>query len=222
MTDEKRSGFDPEVFLGELRFPDATDRVFTTDTQGFDNACLNWHHDGWSLYAAGYKQAGDILVAHVQNSGHGHDVLVYPILFNYRQFIELELKSLLQACAALRDISETGWQHHQIEKLWQQCLEHLAVVAPDSSTAEFVETGRLITELAKVDPSSFAFRYPQDKGGGPSLPGLTHINLANVRDVVDKIELMLSCARTAVDQQLECRAEMMSDTGLIGMGQYYY
>lgn len=33
---------------------------------GWNNACVNWCHDGWSLYASGYKEAADLLV---QNAG---------------------------------------------------------------------------------------------------------------------------------------------------------
>jgi hypothetical protein len=208
---ERRSVFDPDEFLVEPQFPCAADKVFTSDIEGFSNACVNWQRDGWSLYAAGYKRAADILVASIERTFRGHDLLVYPIVFLYRQHIELELKGLLQTCGQLLEIQEEGWQHHAIDKLWLRCRTHLEAISPGASATELAETGRLIAELATVDPTSFAFRYPEDKKGGLSLPGLTHINLGNVRDVAEKIELMLSCARAVVDRELEWKWDMATE-----------
>jgi hypothetical protein len=210
MAENEQSIFDPETFFrDEPRFPDASDQMFTSIFDWRANACVNWCRDGWNLYAAGYKKAGDVLVAQIETDGHSQDLLVYPVLFLYRQFIELELKDLLRAGAALHEVDQPAWQHHRLDDLWSRCLKLVEATSPDDSLLELTQTGRLIGEFARVDPTSFAFRYPEDKSGGPSLAGLRHINLANVRDVVGKIALMLSCARASIDQQLEWKGEMI-------------
>ena len=72
---------------------------------------------------------------------------------------------------------------------------------------ELNEISRLIGEFSKVDPLSMAFRYPVDKTGTPSLPGITHINLRNVRDVVAKIAIILSGANAQVYEHLQFKLE---------------
>jgi hypothetical protein len=53
------------------------------------NACLNW--GGGLVYALGYRTAADALIERV--AGMDQDALVYPIVFCYRQYLELLLKS---------------------------------------------------------------------------------------------------------------------------------
>jgi hypothetical protein len=46
----------------------------------------------WDLYSIGYKMAADVLI---ENSGRYPDFLIYPIVFLYRQYIELRLKQII-------------------------------------------------------------------------------------------------------------------------------
>lgn len=47
------------------------------------------------MMTTGYKMAADLMVAHVARSRHDGDALIFPIVFNYRQFVELLLKYLI-------------------------------------------------------------------------------------------------------------------------------
>ena len=64
------------------------------------NACLNFAsmNNKWNLYAEGYKQAGDLLVKHVMDTQSEQDILVYPIFFLYRHYIELRSKDINLWC----------------------------------------------------------------------------------------------------------------------------
>src|SRR3989338_10138071 len=99
-----KSVFDPEEFLQIPSPPSADDRLFTTQEDWWNNACLNWCHDGWSLYASGYKDAADFLVQRTEETKVGQDSLVYPVLFLYRQYLELEIKDLIRVAKKLQDI----------------------------------------------------------------------------------------------------------------------
>lgn len=59
--------------------------------------------ESWGLIAEGFKRLGDLGVASVEQSGRGHDFLVYPILFSYRHFIELSLKEIIWNARRLLD-----------------------------------------------------------------------------------------------------------------------
>ena len=76
---------------------DKNKRLIRSDIDRWFNACLNFTHDQLELYVSGYKHAAEILNRHVlENRVIGFDTLVYPIIFLYRQYIELQLKSLIK------------------------------------------------------------------------------------------------------------------------------
>lgn len=48
-------------------------------------ACLNFTHDEpWYGIAEGFRMIADLAVAHIEQTGHDQDFLVYPIVFSYR------------------------------------------------------------------------------------------------------------------------------------------
>ena len=188
--------------------PAPDDQLFVSQEDWWNNACLNWCHDGWALYAMGYREAADLLVQHLEEHGGLQDMLVYPILFLYRQYLELEIKDLIRQGRRLLDISGGFPYNHDIAGLWSICRQLLSDIAPDDSVEELRETDRLIGEFAAVDPSSMAFRYPEDKKGDASLPGIMHINLRNVRDVMSEIGDLLTGAGGLVAEYLAIKSEM--------------
>ncbi|HKS73011.1 MAG TPA: hypothetical protein VJQ82_07420 [Terriglobales bacterium] len=147
---------------------------------------MHFGTDGWLTYALGYKEGGDRLVAQIVDEQRHQDLLVYPIVFLYRQYLELAIKGLIRQSQRLLDEPVQIPQNHQIDQLWDQCSKLLQQVSPGDSVEEQKHIGRLIREFRTVDPWATAFRYPVDKKGTPSLLGLRHINLRNVRDTIAK------------------------------------
>lgn len=70
--------------------------LFSGDNDWKANACLNWSPDSLGLYIEGYREAADKLVHDVVESGTNQDILVFPISFLYRQYIELQLKHIIR------------------------------------------------------------------------------------------------------------------------------
>ena len=188
--------------------PSSSDGFFTSQEDWWNNACLNWCHNGWSLYASGYKEAADILVQRVEAHNAGQDTLVYPALFLYRQYLELQIKDLIRQARRLLDKPGNFPKHHRIDNLWKVCHELLSEVSPNDSVTELNEIARLIGEFSAVDPSSEGFRYPQDTNGNPSLPGVQHINLRNVREVIGKISVTLTGADAQIGEYLSFKHDM--------------
>lgn len=215
---EPKSLFDPGVFLREPELPSSNDRLFTSQEDWWNNACLNWLPDGWGLYSTGYKEAADLLVKHIEERSAGQDALVYPILFLYRQYLELELKDIIQSARRLQDEAGGFPKTHRIDELWAVCHRLLSQISPGDSVESLKEIGRLISEFSSVDPMSMAFRYPEDKNGNPSLPGISHINLRNVREVIGKIALVLMGASAQVGERLQFKFEVEQEF----RGEYYY
>lgn len=183
--------------------PASKDNIFSTSEDWWDSACLSLGHDRWSLYAIGYKEAADVLVEHTEVNKQKQDFLVYPILFLYRQYLELAIKDLITQANGLLNQSDKFPPHHKISELWQICDSLLERLSPGNATAHRQEVSRLLLEFSEVDPLSMAFRYPEDKFGNVSLSGLTHININNVKDVIAKIAIILDGA-DILCEELRC------------------
>ena len=60
------------------------------------------HHLNWGLYILSYQKATNLLIKQTA-SGKDQDTLIYPILFNARQAIELGLKEIIRLADRLLD-----------------------------------------------------------------------------------------------------------------------
>ncbi len=190
-------------FLKPPLLPQASDRLFEGGDDWWDNDCVNFLPDDWLKYITGYKDAADILVAYVEEHQRWQNILVYPVVFLYRQYLELAIKSLIGQAQRLLKISEPIPKNHRIDQLWGRCSGLLRKISPGESEEEQNQIGRLIEEFCQVDPTSTAFRYPEDQDGNPSLsPGIRHVNLQNMKDVVTKISTILDGADAQIDEYL--------------------
>lgn len=188
--------------------PSSQDKLFTSADDWWNNACLNFLPKGWTLYSIGYKDAADILVEYIEQHKRQQDTLVYPIVFLYRQYLELSLKDLIQDAFRLLDDPTPFPKTHRLDELWKLCNILLEQIAPGDSAEFRKEIGRLMEEFAQVDPLSMSFRYPEDKDGNPTLPGLTNINIRNVREVIGKISVILEGAGAMISEYLSFKQEM--------------
>jgi len=200
-------------------WPRKGDKLFRApDDIGYDwwfNACLNFMDAAAQRYgyARGYKKAADVLVEYVGRAKRHQDVLVYPIVFLYRHYIELMLKCLIHDVRVLLRRPAKLPMHHKLKELWEECAPLLAEAFPDEPEQGFEAVADYIEQFSKVDPASTAFRYAQNKNGAPSVPGLKHINLANLCDVMDRLDSFLDGASSATDHALEAMLESGSFSG---------
>jgi len=144
------------------------------------------------LYMNGYKTAADELIQHAlasKNAGR-LDTLIFPILFLYRQYIELELKWVFlvysDADRSVKKsvISDVG---HNLIKLWQKAR---AILLEDATPKEQQDVNIVedyIEQFHKLDESSFSFRYPITKNLDQILNDERRINLPNLRQRMDEL-----------------------------------
>lgn len=196
-----------------MPWPRKNDELFKSDDDWWHNACLNFTWDNWDLYAEGYKQAADLLIEHIKERRTNQDALVYPIVFLYRQYIELRLKVLIRDGNQLHEIPENFPKHHKIDELWKQCRRILEQVWPEGPLEDLDAVEECIYQFSEKDPSSMAFRYPADKKGSPSLPGLRYINLRNLAEVMSRLASLLDGASAGISEYLGYKREMEADYG---------
>lgn len=190
----------------DFPWPQKGDHLFVEE-DWYYNAVLNGQSDNLSLYAVGYKRAGEMLVEAVVKNRKDYDSQVFPIAFVYRQYLELRLKQLIRDSKRLLDKSSGFPPTHKIAELWRMCrpLLNQLELNVDDRVLEAIE--ELITEFADVDEDSYAFRYPTDTKNNPSLPDLFYVNLPNLAEVIKKMANFLEALSWQLSVALEQKHE---------------
>ena len=155
--------------------------VFCGDEYWQANARINFSCNRFDLYATGYKDAGDRLVELVLAELKGRDTLIYPIVFLYRQYIELRLKEIIKQGQVLLEKPEKTKITHDLKTLWADAKEIIDQVfeheTDSSDSLKYAE--HVIKEFSTIDNQSYSFRYPIDKKEQPNLDGVKYINIGN-------------------------------------------
>jgi hypothetical protein len=182
----KRHTFD-EIINSDFRWPIAGDAPFVEADNPMDNAVIA--KDDFTrlvLMIDGYKKAADIAVAQCAEHPADRDLLVYPIIFNYRQFIELSLKYQLATHGCPVGI-EANWNTHRLERLWGDFAVMLdRYGTPDPDEADPI-VASVVGQFAKIDPKSDAYRYPVDQRGNPLPVAFAATHLPNLADVMQAV-----------------------------------
>lgn len=170
------------------------------------NACLHYIVDDTHPYIQGYKEAAEILVEHTLNDKTGLDTLIYPILFLYRQCLELQLKFLIRLGSRLLDSPRRAPTTHDFKKLWTDCKVILEKIFNNKDDLRSIKNiGEIILQLSEADPDAQAFRYPKDTKGNETLTGISHINTKAVSDTLGAIILLLDGAETGIIEYIRNR-----------------
>jgi hypothetical protein len=174
----------------EIPFPEVGDRLFVTGHDSGDNApVINWANYSDSTtsykYVLGYKAAADRLARSLLEDRSSLDLIIFPMVFLYRQYLELSLKRLLREGSRVFDKQFVLPKHHRIDTLWSQCK---SLIGPGVKDEDVVALEACINEFSTIDPSSMAFRYHVDTHNNPSLPpDLKYIDIRNLAQVMAKI-----------------------------------
>lgn len=185
--------------------------VFISDDDWWHNACLNSFGDQWYQYALGYKRAADILVTHISHNGTANlDTVIYPIVFNYRHYLELSMKIIIKDGFELLEVVESFPKHHKISKLWEMSRNIIEKVWENGGVDEDIEdVEKYIMEFSRYDEGSFTFRYPEDKKGNKNdRVGELRINIRHLFEVMQKISHCLEGALLGISAYLEQKREI--------------
>ena len=162
----------------ELVFPEPDMSLFELTNPGDWRANVRMDHElDWGLFALGYQEAAHLLLDHAA-SGRDQDTLIYPILFNARQAIELQLKETIRLADRILGREDPYpqkhpmWEHN-LRHLWEKAEDRITRVEeccdPGASNAQHTRSfGKLLHDLDRADPRSYGFRYPIDKNEKPS------------------------------------------------------
>ena len=189
--DDAAAELDP---LAKMKSPSdfAGQQLFVQGDDWHSNAMLGWTHFPWDIYAAGYKDAADALVAALAERKTSLDSVIYPLVFLYRHGLELQMKLILPLARRLAGKEPVADHKHGLMPLWIELRRHLEQLDPRDDDQELAAIEDFIRQLDTVDPGSFAFRYPTTKKGEVSLPELRHVNVRHLSEIMDGVFMLLS------------------------------
>lgn len=139
-------------------------------------------------YINGYKTAGDYLVDYaVENSQQ--DSLIFPIMFNYRQYIELLLKYICRQNQNDVDYQKTiKFCKHSLIDVFKTTLDFDNVKQSlNEKNMNFMED--VIDFFEKYDKCSFNFRFPLD----------LHLKNSIVLDENKELRINMQVLKKAID-----------------------
>lgn len=179
------------VEIAQFKYPTdfAGQKLFIKGEDYSNNAMLGLTHFPWDIYAAGYKDAANALVKAVMERQASLDSVIYPLVFIYRQAIELQLKIILPVARRLNGDPEKADHGHGLRHLWYDLKKLLKEISPEYKDKNIAVMQDFIMQLDVIDPASIAFRYPKGKEGNDTLPDLRYINVRHLSEIMNSMFL---------------------------------
>jgi len=137
------------------------------------------------------------------------DLVIFPTVFLYRQYLELRLKQLLIEASRLLEKSFVLPKRHRLDNLWFECKSLLKQIEPSITDQEVSALETCTIEFQTIDPLSMGFRYHVDTHDNPSLPpDLKYINIVNLAQVMAKIHSFLDAVYMTISVAIDQKQEM--------------
>ncbi len=200
--------------MDEFPRPKPGDTLIKED--GLKVLLANWHEGQWYFYADAFKEAADKLVEQVEDHWDHDDKQALPILYLYRHYVELKLKSVIFQLDAIggTQIRRGLLKRHQLIDFWNYAKANFGCCGCGPFPSEEAKgINALIKELSDIDPESMVFRYPQDLDGNMySLPA--DISMQHLKDTMQKLTYGLSIFEGAIDSakaEREIEAEIAAE-----------
>lgn len=121
------------------------------------------------------------------------DSLIYPLLYNFRHYLELIMKDAIRNFRITRDEinqSQIGYKKvHSLLSIWNKLKTYI----DDTESNECIAFGKLIEELHNIDPNSFSFRYSYkgnvdpDAALEPVFNNRIDVDIENLEKVIKKM-----------------------------------
>lgn len=172
------------------------------------NADIGWIVSKASTYEYGYLKAAQILSkGYSEHYVIDKDSLIFPIIFLYRQHIELSIKSIIRKLdkRLVNERKDNILEKHRLLDLWDEMIKlYTLYISQNNLLQVFIspplnKEREIVKEFHKVDQDSFSFRYSTSKDGNELLKDITYISLdhfqtqiSTVVDAIDKISETLA------------------------------
>lgn len=196
----------------EGNLPNNTDKIFKDEINPEYSPLLKNPTNKLFLYSEGYKEAGKKLWECCINNRFYSNTLIYPLIFNYRQFLELRLKELIIMGYKYLDSEEDFAYEHNLKKLWNTYRNKILPEIENIEKNILDNVERIISQFNSVDPQSTSFRYPFSRGSKKrkSLNRDT-IDLDNFKQIMDKLIYFFDWQWEMISHYKDLKAEMIAN-----------
>ena len=191
--------------------PNISDKLFIDgdNTTGFTYASVNrskghLNEVGLLYIIEGYRETTNLLLEKIVEANDNDwlkiDSLIYPLLFNFRHYLEVIIKDTIRYHRIYkREIfsNETGFvKEHSLIKLWNELKPYLQenYAHIDTNQTDLKAVENLLTEFNTIDNGSYSFRYPFEGSKNPNTEivysvGTMTIDLNNLQTTIKKIQI---------------------------------
>lgn len=157
--------------------------------QEFDHSTFSyWLGDpkgAFSIFATGYRHAAERLTKSLLRRRHFADFEAYPVIFLYCHALELSLKHALYKAAEFAgyagssEIEDRLHNTHKLQLLTAALARSMDLLFPKDVFLQSLMQRLTMTtrELAAIDETFCAFRYPVNTKGQPAAESDQPINL---------------------------------------------
>jgi hypothetical protein len=195
-----------------MDWPKPGEKLFRTESEHSQfSACIDCYHRSLQDMAADYKEGADALARAAANGDAYLDRLISPIVFLYRQYLELAVKGIIATARCLEGERPGYPITHNLHQLWHEAARLMRKHYGDEAPPEMDYIQPCIDDFNKHDPDSFAFRYPTDKKGRASLRGITNIDLQNLHDTMQRLSSFLECIGSHLADRLQSKMDCESE-----------
>ncbi len=133
------------------------------------------------IYISGYFEGARKLANDVKNDEN----LIYPVVFLYRQYIELVLKNINNQLK--RPISLKGQKAHDIKYIFDSIYNQI-IQLWNFEQQELDHMRNVIEEFANIDPNSSNFRYYEKRGDKGYEKTINHKATVNVSRLIKSMD----------------------------------
>ena len=196
------------------------EKLFSSGDDWRLNAKIAANDKDWRKYASAYELAVETLCERILTNPSGIDLLIYPIGFLFRHYIELSLKEIILTGSYLLERDCGEGLGHSLEIRWTAVRKILEEVWPDGDNTDLDGLEACIKEYMEIDPNSQSFRYPADTKGNPTLEKVKTINIGEFVRVTKKITILLNGASIGLSVYLSDKMDYESEMKR-QMGEYY-
>jgi hypothetical protein len=139
-------------------------------------------------YLMGYKQAADSLLDSLSSNDTRLDYFVFPIVFLYRQYLELLLKRIyINRHNVDKQISLIKDVKHNLTKIYDAVRDDVGdLLANNQELLEQLKS--LIDEFSERDLLSFNFRYDFDNKMQDNFSKPMSVDLMRLKKVIESID----------------------------------
>ncbi len=171
-------------------------KLFEGGVKDESNADIGWMHNRSNFYSQGYKNAARELSRNFEGRGtREKDTLVFPVIFLYRQYIELELKDIIRGLDLKLQNSRSDkiLERHRLLSLWDESISQykkfieLNKVGLVFTSENCTKERSVVKQFDQLDQESFAFRYAMDKSGKNNLERIDYISVNNFKENIELV-----------------------------------